>query len=96
MFHKQIFEGDYTPKGMVQMSTGFVIQTIIEIILALFVLWCFLNEPRLIRFEDHVKDYFVRLVRVRRKRKITRERVKLNQKSRYSPKAPADEPLHVA
>lgn len=78
------------------MSAIFVFQTAIEILMALFVLWCFINEKKLIRFEQRLKASILRKYRLKRQKKLQLQRLRLLEKSVYRPEIPCDDPLYVA
>ncbi|MDR1629307.1 MAG: hypothetical protein LBS36_03715 [Oscillospiraceae bacterium] len=85
------------------MSTLFVIQTAIEIIMALFVIWCFINEQKLIRFERKLMAVLVHNYRRKKVQKlrqqqlrVQRQRLRLHEQCAYKPETPSDGPLHVA
>lgn len=85
------------------MSTLFIIQTAIEIFMALFVLWCFINEQKLIRFERKLMAVIVQIYRRKKVQKLRqqqlrmrRQRLRLHAQCAYRPETPNGEPLHVA
>lgn len=70
------------------MSDQFAIITILEILVALLLIWGFINEKKLIKFEHRIKIIIVVNYRRYKRRQMLKRLQQLHQKSTYTPEIP--------
>ena len=70
------------------MNTGVALVIIAEVFLFLFIVWGFLHENKLIAFEDRIIAVIRHNMKLRRQRRESVRRRRLNDKVRYTPERP--------